>query len=88
VSERKAVGSPMLRTSTAQVLPYASYRKTLFTRIWRPSAVLCALWPLTATSTEPRPTAGASVLLFVLCCTLLRCVYENVCVLARVHPQA
>ncbi|XP_064130558.1 interferon-related developmental regulator 2 isoform X2 [Loxodonta africana] len=47
-------------------------RKTLFTRTWRPSAVLCALWPLTATSTGPRLTAGASAQLFVLSCTLLR----------------
>ncbi|XP_078207089.1 interferon-related developmental regulator 2 isoform X6 [Callithrix jacchus] len=49
-------------------------RRSLFTRTWRPSAVSCALWPLTATSTVPRPIAGASALLSVPCCTPWRAV--------------
>ncbi|XP_075864010.1 interferon-related developmental regulator 2 isoform X3 [Microcebus murinus] len=47
-------------------------RRTSFMRTWRPSAVPCALWPLTATNTVPRLTAGASGLFSALCCTLLR----------------
>ncbi|XP_019579343.2 interferon-related developmental regulator 2 isoform X3 [Rhinolophus sinicus] len=47
-------------------------RRTLFTRTWTPSAVPCALWPLTAASTVPNLTAGGSALLSVPCCTLWR----------------
>ncbi|XP_070216600.1 interferon-related developmental regulator 2 isoform X5 [Bos mutus] len=47
-------------------------RRTLFTRTRKPSAASCALWPPTATSTGPRPTAGASVPPSGRCCTSLR----------------
>ncbi|XP_027378489.1 interferon-related developmental regulator 2 isoform X9 [Bos indicus x Bos taurus] len=47
-------------------------RRTLFTRTRRPSAASCALWPPTATSTGPRPTAGASAPPSGRCCTSLR----------------
>lgn len=46
-------------------------------RTWTPSTVPCALWPLTATSTAPRPTAGASALLSGRCCTSSRCVVRG-----------
>ncbi|KAF6312912.1 interferon related developmental regulator 2 [Rhinolophus ferrumequinum] len=49
-------------------------RRTSFTRTWTPSAVPCALWPLTAASTVPNLTVGGSALLSVPCCTLWRCV--------------
>uniref|UniRef100_A0AC11BS58 Interferon related developmental regulator 2 n=1 Tax=Ovis aries TaxID=9940 RepID=A0AC11BS58_SHEEP len=46
--------------------------RTLLTRTLRPSAASCALWPPTATSTGPRPTAGASAPPSGRCCTSSR----------------
>lgn len=77
--ERQGWGEPTgLRASGAQARPPCPprlrCRRTLSTRTLRPSAGSCALWPPTATSTGPRPTAGASAPPSGRCCTSSRCV--------------
>ena len=79
LGERQGWGDPTgLIASGAQARPPCPprlrCRRTLFTRTRRPSAASCALWPPTATSTGPRPTAGASAPPSGRCCTSLRCV--------------
>lgn len=92
--ERQGWGDPTrLRASGAQARPSCPprprCRRTLSTRTLRPSAGSCALWPPTATSTGPRPTAGASAPPSGRCCTSWRCVCGRVRPCAGPpHPRA